>query len=366
MKKIIISGSRVGVAEVTNVEDKLPVGNYDICYNQMSGDVYLERLNDPKLPDNEFIDTTIVERWLKSFDTFDSNLGILLSGLKGAGKTVLAKKLCAKSGLPVLHLNNSEIPLDALSKFLADEMFKNCIVFVDEFEKVVSQDDERIAPWLKLMDGGYNTKLMFILTSNGENVSDYLQNRLGRIKYRKHFSTLEDETVERVIAAFLKDQSFKEDLLQTIVKIPMLSIDILVNIINEINLFNQPASELVKGFNLVSGNLTGTMYERYEGEWKECCFITLDLSDIDEAYIRKGWMDPERLRINEIYKKHMDLTGSRDKTKCLTDEEIIFSNRECYEYITNPEITKTKEGYILRTDKSVFRFVPTIKSNLLF
>ena len=91
MKKLFVNGNSVHLADVTNSVEKLEVANYKICQNPMTGEVYLTKILDPSIPPTEFVDTEIVDRWLKSFNNSSGNMGILLSGLKGAGKTVLAR-----------------------------------------------------------------------------------------------------------------------------------------------------------------------------------------------------------------------------------------------------------------------------------
>lgn len=365
MKKIYVAGSKVGVLEVDRVEDKLSVGNYNIQFDARTGEVSLSIMSDLKLPATEFLDTSIADRWLQSFKNFDTNLGILLSGLKGAGKTVLAKKLCIKSNLPVLHLN-APIPCSALSEFLANPMFHNCIVFIDEFEKVINQEDESIASWLKLMDGGFNTKLLFLMTSNGEEISDFLMNRLSRIKYRKHFTTLSDETIQRIIDEFLNDSQFEEDLKQTCNKISLLSIDILVNIIQEINLFHEPASEIVKHLNLVNARISMYSYEKYNGEWKECGYLYTDVSKLSNEVINRSWVETLSRSIRDKVNAARYENNELSEYEILTKEEIEILNMSRYYEFKNPNVNRIKEDYIITEGNYEFKLVPVEKSNMLF
>ena len=360
MKKIIIAGSNVAVIEVDEVLNALPAGNYNINVNPMSGEIYLTKMEDLKLPETEFIDTSIIDVWLKSFNHHNSNLGILLSGLKGAGKTVLAKKLCKISNLPVLHLNQN-VPMVGLSMFLSDPMFNNCIIFIDEFEKMINQNkDEEIAPFLKLMDGSYNTKLMFLLTSNRETLNDHLMNRLSRIKYRKHFTDLEEYTIERIINKYLVNQDFKEDLLNTCNKISFLSIDILINIIEEMNLFNSPSSEVIKNLNLVSESVYCDVSEIIDGEAFDCEHVKFDPSHVGNLEISRSWLNKVK---KPLYEKR-----NEEGNESLTEEELTLLGEDNWTYFAdNAKVSKTKRSYFVEDmEGRLFKLTPYIKSNLIY
>ena len=78
-------------------------GNYLLKRDMMSGEFYLSPTLPFKLPEKIYGDTSVIQRWLKSYEVNSSkNMGILLSGLKGAGKTILDQKLCIDSNKPII------------------------------------------------------------------------------------------------------------------------------------------------------------------------------------------------------------------------------------------------------------------------
>lgn len=104
MNKVwVCSGSTyTQVSSGYSVEQSLPVGIYSICLT-MTGyhlDRYADKFVFPYKMyglQNEFIDHVI-----KTYHATEGNLGIMLTGTKGTGKTVTAKELANKLNLPII------------------------------------------------------------------------------------------------------------------------------------------------------------------------------------------------------------------------------------------------------------------------
>lgn len=98
---------------------------------------------------NEFIDHVI-----KTYHATEGNLGIMLTGTKGTGKTVTAKELANKLNLPIIIVKDMGDHNQSMIEFLSG-IEGDCILFLDEFEKNFSESDSTI---LQIMDGVYNSK----------------------------------------------------------------------------------------------------------------------------------------------------------------------------------------------------------------
>lgn len=222
---------------------KLPIGNYLI--SQTDVDSVLKPLESFKLPSRLYgqFDT---ERFLKAFKTTGKNMGILFTGLKGSGKTLEAKKLCIESKLPVLVLTEA-LNIGLLISFLSS-INQEVVVLIDEFEKIF--DEEKQEQLLPLLDGVYNSKILFVLTSNSMNVSQYIKNRTGRIRYLKHFEGIDEETLTEVIADRLHDKDKEDELRGVLQLLTVVSIDNLISMIDEMNLFDESAKEVLKRLNI--------------------------------------------------------------------------------------------------------------------
>lgn len=253
MNQIIKSGSTYSAHEFDSVSPKLELGVYTLMFNMEKG-FYLKKNGDYfPLPDKIYnSNEPLIKRWLKAWENTPKNMGIFLTGEKGTGKTITAQMLANMSGMPVIILTtpyNSE----GFKQYMANPLFKNCIVFIDEFEKVYSQEQghpEGIEPLLSLLDGMYDTRLLFVLTTNSDRLSPFLMNRPGRIKYRTDFGFLTPDTAEEIIQDKLINMENESSLYDLLNDYGNVTMDILTKVIDDMNLFNENAITCAKYMNL--------------------------------------------------------------------------------------------------------------------
>ena len=265
---IIQSGHRFTLTDVSATHNKLPVGNYMLKRDPRSGEFYLVQKEAFVMPTKVYGDHSIVDRWLKSWKHNSSkNLGILLAGLKGTGKTITSQKFCMESNMPVILVGE---PFEGTEfvDFLTDPKLGECIIFIDEFEKVYNRDNQY--DMLSLMDGNFSTKLVFLLTVNEERISDYLINRLNRIKYSKSYGDLEFDIIEEVIDDMLINKDHKESIYTFFEKVNMRTFDLLTNLIKEMNLFGEDAIDCGRHLNLKPEEKYYNVTEIFEGKEYEC------------------------------------------------------------------------------------------------
>jgi hypothetical protein len=268
---IIQNGEKFSFADITGTYDKLPVGNYMLKYSEREG-FFLIKKEQFVMPSKVYGDQSIVNRWLTSWKhNSHKNLGILLTGLKGSGKTITAQKFCIDSNLPVIIISSGFSGSDFVD-FITNPKLGECIIFIDEFEKIYSEYDRDNAQHdlLSIMDGNFSTKLIFLLTVNNENLNEYLVNRLNRIKYRKSYSDLEFETMEAVINDMLINKSHHESIYEFFEKVNMRTFDLLTNLIKEMNLFNEDAITCGMHLNLRSHTKQYEVFEIFKGKEFEC------------------------------------------------------------------------------------------------
>lgn len=255
------------------VSPMLDDGIYQIQQNPLNGELFLVRIAD------EFhfgfklygIDETLVKHVLDTYNKqpVKKNLGVLLNGAKGTGKTVTAKVMANKLGLPVILCEN---PYPGLSRFLAG-INHDCIFFFDEFEKnfrMTRGDDEDCAgeDLLSIMDGVYNADHchIFLLTTNKLRVNDNLISRPSRIRYLKSFGDVIDR---KILEEFVDDnliyKEFKTEIMDFVDSLSMATIDIVKSIVEEVNI-HHCSIETFKNF----FNVKEATYRYYLRYWSYC------------------------------------------------------------------------------------------------
>jgi hypothetical protein len=239
------------------ITKELEKGTYQLNeYMTISGSYFqLDRIEDLTLPPKLYGNFKIVPRVLKAFQNSITNVALCLAGIKGAGKTITAKLLCVMSGLPVIIINRSYQGA-AFQEFINSPLLNNCVIFIDEFEKLFStkhnKDDatKDDTTMLQVLDGTRTNRKLFVLTSNDNVLGELFVNRLGRVKYREIFGYLSAEVVEAIGKDELKNQDLLPSLMTFRKVFKKVTYDILVGIINDMNLFNEDAFTVSEYMNI--------------------------------------------------------------------------------------------------------------------
>jgi hypothetical protein len=234
----------------SNIE-RIPVGNWVVKFHPKQGKFYLSKTKEFNIPTKMYGDVKeTTEKYLKSFNHYDKNLGILLSGMKGTGKSMLARHIAHTSNLPVLIISEGYGGTE-FNQFLAS-IQQECVILLDEFEKVYREVEDQ-QHLLSVLDGVFPTKFLFLLTINEVSKMDqFFMNRPGRIHYAKHYGGLEDEIIRMVCEDMLDDQGKADSIVKVCNFLGDVSMDIITSVIKECNLYpDESPSALVQSMNLV-------------------------------------------------------------------------------------------------------------------
>jgi len=223
---VVVAGDNVQIyGESIKTYQKLPVGFYTVRFNKMSG-FSLQLRSDLKANEEKIYGKheDIVHKIFKSYELFDRNFGIILSGEKGIGKSLIARMIAetgTKKGYPVIIVDES---IQGLADFLSS-IEQEVIVIFDEFEKNFGDDetDEECTQeeLLSLFDGMDSGKKMFIITCNRVwQLSDYLIDRPGRF----HYHIKLDRPNDGEIAEYMHDKlnnnfKNKQDVIEKVCRI---------------------------------------------------------------------------------------------------------------------------------------------------
>jgi SpoVK/Ycf46/Vps4 family AAA+-type ATPase len=234
----------------STIHDVLPGGNYAVKFHPMMG-FYLEKIEDFPQPKKIYGNTVPrARRIINSFLTKDSNLGVLLTGEKGAGKTMLGRmisKIAADElSIPTLFVT-SDMSSEGFYQFLY-KIRQQCIVFIDEYEKIF--DKEAQETMLTLLDGVFQSKKMFILTCNDvHKIDQHLRNRPGRIHYALNFTGLDRDFIKEYCQDCLEDKSKVEEVANISSLFSAMNFDMLQSIVWEMNLYKESAPQVIEMLN---------------------------------------------------------------------------------------------------------------------
>lgn len=216
--------------------DKIPVGVYKISMSKQG--FYLEYVMDKFVFDYKIygLQEDFIDHVIKTYnESKTGNLGILLNGTKGTGKTVAAKMIANKLNIPVIIVQNmgEELNLQMMN-YMSTEINFDCIFFFDEYEKTFNKD----TTILSFMDGVYNStsRKVFLLTTNNLTIDRNLIGRPSRIMYLKKFGNLETEVASKFLDDTLDNREYKQEVLEFIELLSISTIDILKSIVKEINI----------------------------------------------------------------------------------------------------------------------------------
>ncbi len=254
---------RVTTKDAMDLHEKLPAGNY-IIKEDPFGNLYLEHIESFKNPTKLYGDTLKnTDRIIRTFKDRAVSTGVMLTGEKGSGKTLLAKNISlelAKQDIPTIVINTPWHG-DKFNKFLQD-IEQPCMVLFDEFEKVYDRDQQEEI--LTLLDGVFGSKKLYALTCNDKwRVDIHMRNRPGRIYYMIDFKGLGAEFITEYCHDNLKVEMHKhiEKMCSIASLFAEFNFDMLKAMVEEMNRYDESPQEVLRILNAKPEFDGGTKYE---------------------------------------------------------------------------------------------------------
>lgn len=188
---IISTGNTFRIYDSTvETYSELPLGTYKVRFHPQAG-YSLERVADLTVGEEKVYGThdSRLRRIFNTYDRFDRSMGVILSGDKGMGKSLLDRMIATEA---IKNRNLPVVIVDCDAPGIADfiDMLGEAVVIFDEFEKNFPQhgDDNRQHQFLGLFDGASSQRRLYIVTVNDLfHLSGYLINRPGRFHYHLRF-----------------------------------------------------------------------------------------------------------------------------------------------------------------------------------
>jgi len=246
-----------------NMHDKLPPGNYIIKQNPQTHAFYFVKIEDFEFKGKIYGDTSRnVDRILQTFFSRPNATGVMLSGEKGSGKSLLSKLLSIEAatqhGVPTIVINNAWTGDDFLA--LIQGINQPCIVLFDEFEKVY-QEYRKQESILTLFDGVFPSKKLFILTINDvQRLDSHMLNRPGRMYYAIDYSGLDPQFVAEYCRDNLKNQAHSDEVGKIASIFAKFNFDMLKALVEEMNRYNEAPYDALKLLNIKPQTDQGGVY----------------------------------------------------------------------------------------------------------
>lgn len=230
---------------------------YNINVDRYTSAISLEETSGLSLPSKVYCtqrDERFIDKVINSYNLSESGFtGVMLAGLKGSGKTVMAKVIANKSGLPIINIDKNIRPY--ILRNLVEKLGDTSVCFLfDELDKILEDYDDSVL--LQVLDGSDTKgKHMILFTCNDDNkISEYLIDRCSRIRYWRKFDEMSPSLIMEVLNDKLNDKKEVKSLTDFIKdNFEVCSFDNIVSFVKEAN--NYPTTtfeELFEDMNLSS------------------------------------------------------------------------------------------------------------------
>lgn len=246
----IYNSNNYKLEEVSQQVELLPVGVYKTKLDQYE-QMFLARIDDKfPLPAKIYdVERPFIDRVKTSWTHTTGNMGVLLNGIKGTGKSICAEMIANEMNLPVIIVSFQH---KSLISFLND-IQQDVVVFIDEYDKIFERYSNALLP---IMDGVLKSdhRIMFLLTSNEVNLERNMMQRPSRIRYIKTFGDMTLPVIMEVVNDILIHKELYDDTVKFISELPIITMDLVKSIVSEVNIHHESPRAFEDVFNINDSN----------------------------------------------------------------------------------------------------------------
>lgn len=271
----VSSGDEFRMRSVSQNLAALPRAVYKVQEDRFG--FYMTRISDEfQLPEKVYgMERPFIERVKKSWANTTGNMGILLNGTRGTGKTVTAEILANELGLPVIIINQQFE--NQITDFI-NELQDDCVIFFDEYDKIFEKYSSTL---LTVMDGVLRTdiRIMFLLTTNDDHLNDNMYQRPSRIRYIKTFGNMDPDVVMEIVDDLLVHKHLTGETVRFISELSIITMDLVKSIIQEVNIHEESPYMFGDIFNITSNERSYKLTHIKEDNTEEVIYQNATLDD---------------------------------------------------------------------------------------
>lgn len=270
--KFMMSDTTVQVVKLNEETalDQLPPKVYILKHDPYIGfylDIAKNKLEIPKRIYGKAMER--VNKCIRTYQQRTASTGILMTGDKGTGKTLLMSLLAnaaiTELNMPVILIKTA-FHGTQFTSFI--ELLGECCLVFDEFGKMYTSNNRNNEnevsqkSLLSLMDGVDKTKRLLILTENSHlDISEFMLNRPSRIYYHFKYTKLDEDSIR----GYCEDLSVRKEVIKDIIDLSrrsrIFSFDMLQSIVEEQLRFDCTVDEAVTELNIDIREDAGTTME---------------------------------------------------------------------------------------------------------
>lgn len=369
--KIVNTGSKFKIySNNLRVMDRIPAATYAVSFNKAEGFV-LELQPDIVVKEKIYgVLDEKVDKVLNTFDKFERNLGVILSGKKGIGKSMYAKLLAQRAvskGLPLLVVNKF---IPGIADYLAS-IEQEAIVLFDEFDKTFNSGyrneiGDPQTEMLTLFDGLYQGKKLFVVTCNDlNNLNDGMVNRPGRFHYHFRFECPNADEIREYLKDKMPEEYHRE--IEEVIKFST-KVDINYDCLRAIAFEIQNSGSFksaIKDLNIVNndGSVKYEVIITFESGYKAAVVTErIDTFSVDEETIRVKNKDGKWVTLRFVPEKG-NFIYDKVPSIIMTKDNIITD----YEKDNIQEwIAKAPEKYSDKAESIIIRRKPSKNLHFTF
>ena len=216
--KAIKIGTRVDIYnDAVTTYNELPARSYIVRFAEMTG-FYLEEYSNIQVKEDKIYGEHMkkVHKVLNAYKKFDRNLGVILSGNKGIGKSMFARllsEMAVREDIPIIVVDQY---IPKIASYI-ETIDQNVVVLFDEFDKTFGDirpaegEVDPQAALLGLFDGVTQGKKLFVITCNDiRKLNDFFINRPGRFHYHFRFDYPSSKEIRTYLCDKLEPVHYNE------------------------------------------------------------------------------------------------------------------------------------------------------------